>query len=342
MTVTSSSDRVLGERDRERWQADLEAIADAALVAATAIRAEAEQPVVVTVDPADAGRPPKPAPGGARAKAPLSVRRTIGTSLIAFAAFVFAFAGFLVGPSALQQGRDQDGLESRFRTDLANATAPVGGTISAGTPVAIIDIPSIHVRQIVVEGTDGAQLKKGPGHLRSSPLPGQAGGSVIAAHRIAYGGPFSRIDDLDKGAKIVTTTGQGEATYVIDSVTRVKADDPSPFTASGNTLTLLSSAPYFVASERWVAVAHLEGTPKPAPSGRPAAIDDDEQALQATTAHLAELALWALLLAAAATGTVLLYRRWHTIPAYLITTPPLLAATWLLFENLSLLLPSTL
>jgi len=46
--------------------------------------------------------------------------------------------------------------------------------------VALLSIPAIGISaMVVVEGTTPENLTLGPGHLRDTPLPGQAGISVI-------------------------------------------------------------------------------------------------------------------------------------------------------------------
>lgn len=118
-----------------------------------------------------------------------------------------------------------------LRFDVS-APAPVSeGSVDnvllpAGTPVAMIDIPSIGVHEIVVEGTDSGTMCGGPGHRRDSVLPGQAGYSVIMGRAAAYGGPFARIQELRPGQEFTVTTGQGEHTYSVLGLRY--AGDPMP------------------------------------------------------------------------------------------------------------------
>ena len=51
---------------------------------------------------------------------------------------------------------------------------------------------------VVLGGVSRDQLRRGPGLLPGTPAPGLAGNSVIAAHRITWGAPFSRLDELRK------------------------------------------------------------------------------------------------------------------------------------------------
>src|SRR5262249_24078780 len=153
--------------------------------------------------------------------------------------------------------------------------------IPEGEPVARIEIPAIGVHQIVVEGTSGSQLRKGPGHQRTSALPGQAGNVVIAGHRVPFGGPFRHLDELQPGDVIVTTTGQAITRYRVTKVFEVSRHggdviDPT----NDNRLTLVTSSPLLRASKRLVVTAELQRkTPLPTVAARPTALRTDELGL---------------------------------------------------------------
>src|SRR5581483_708734 len=59
----------------------------------------------------------------------------------------------------LAHARDQHILYSRFRSELAQATAPTGeldyngNPVQPGAPVALLTIPAIGLQQVVVDGT---------------------------------------------------------------------------------------------------------------------------------------------------------------------------------------------
>ena len=54
----------------------------------------------------------------------------------------------------------------------------------------MLDIPAIGIaNMVVVEGTSPENLTLGPGHLRDTPLPGQAGISVVFGRRATFGAP---------------------------------------------------------------------------------------------------------------------------------------------------------
>jgi LPXTG-site transpeptidase (sortase) family protein len=60
-------------------------------------------------------------------------------------------------------------------------------------------IEAMDLDAAVVLGTGTDELKKGPGWIRYSDLPGETGNAGIAGHRTTYGAPFRRLDDLEPG-----------------------------------------------------------------------------------------------------------------------------------------------
>src|SRR5262249_61335956 len=103
---------------------------------------------------------------------------------------------------SLRHTGDQRVAYARLRSDMANGIAPVGQTrsdghlLAPGTPVAWLEIPQLDVHEVVFEGTSAGVLRSGPGHRRDTPLPGQAGVSVIFGRRAAFGGPFHPLDPI--------------------------------------------------------------------------------------------------------------------------------------------------
>lgn len=298
----------------------------------------APEPLVsVSLQPAPL-RPPLAAP----TTAPWSRRRLVGTCLLAFGGLVVAFGVYLFGLSSAQHTRDQAALQREIRTQIASAQAPIGGVIEEGAPVALLQIPAVGLEAAVVEGSDAATLKRAPGHLRTSPLPGQEGNSVLLGRRLTQGGSFGRIHELTKGDEITVVTGQGEQVFAVARVRTAAADDADVFDPGEDpTLTLVTSSSLF-SDERLIVEATLDGDPVPAPGGQPISVGQEELGARGTTAQLAGLFLWAQTLLLFAVATVFLYRRWRAWPSYLITTPVLVAVLWLVFENVSLLLPSTM
>lgn len=154
--------------------------------------------------------------------------------------------------SGVQHVRSQRVAYAELRVDLAAATAPTGQldvngkVLSRGTPVGFVTAPGLRlVREVVFEGTTSSILKKGPGHLRSSVLPGQVGVSVLMGRTWSYGGPFGGAQKLATGSVITVTTGQGVHTYAVSGVRH--PGDPVPAIAAGKgrlTLVTATGSPF--------------------------------------------------------------------------------------------------
>ena len=86
---------------------------------------------------------------------------------------------------------------------------------------------------------------------------GEPGNSAIAGSRLANGGPFRELNELEPGDRIEVTSPLGRFEYRVTKVRRIATGDPDPAraTGEGNQLTLLTSAPMFLATERLAVVA---------------------------------------------------------------------------------------
>ena len=142
-----------------------------------------------------------------------------------------------------------------------------------GSAIARMQIPAIDVDKTVVEGVRVGDLRKGPGHYPTTPLPGQAGNAAIAGHRTTYGAPFGEIDKVLPDDEIIITTIQGEFTYrvlaqgeghghLIVAPTAVEVLDQD-FSEHPNRLTLTACHPKGSARQRIIVIAELVGEPAP-------------------------------------------------------------------------------
>lgn len=131
-----------------------------------------------------------------------------------------------------------------------------------GEAFAFIRIPVIGVDHVLFEGTDRTTLKSGPGHMTGTPLPGQAGNSVLSGHRTTYGGPFFDFDLLEEGDEIEVETAIGTHTYAIREIQVV---EPTAFWVTGERpggwLTLTTCEPKFSARQRLVVFAEMVSGP---------------------------------------------------------------------------------
>lgn len=267
-------------------------------------------------------------------------RRTVlwgvGIGLLLLAVVVLGFAGYLYGLSGVQEARSQAILHTRFRTELAGGLAPVGAT-ALGSPVAILDIPGIGVRNVVVvEGTSPEVLMTGPGHLPDTPLPGQPGVSELFGRRATYGGPFARLAQLRPGDIIHAATAQGIATYRVAAVANSTHLIKDPV---ANRLILVTASSPVIPAYFIEADARLVSRVQPS-QGVAHQVFAPELPLAADNGSLTLAMAWGLALALVSAAGTIAAIRWSR-PAFLLATVPLAAAVlWNLYESLAALLPN--
>lgn len=239
----------------------------------------------------------------------------------------------LVLVSSLQQNAAQGRAFADFRAKLAGGTAPIGPTdnneheVAIGAPVAYLEIPAIGLHEVVGQGTTASALFNGPGHRRDTPLPGQAGTSIIFGRRAAYGGPFSDIDELKVGASIKVTTGQGLFTFHVLGVRREGDVAPAAPAAGVGRLTLVTAGgSAFLPAGVLRVDAELDGQAAvgPAPLIAAAALPAPERVMASDSRTLWALALWLQAMIALAIGLVWTWHRWGRAQAWIVFLPPLL------------------
>lgn len=127
-----------------------------------------------------------------------------------------------------------------------------------GDPLGRIQIPALDLDWAVVEGTSAAELRKGPGHIPGTSLPGQPGNAVLSGHRTTYGAPFHRLDELEPGDDIVVETTIGTHRYeVVSSMVVTPRDTWVVNGRDGAWLTLTTCHPKYSSRQRLVVFAAL-------------------------------------------------------------------------------------
>src|SRR5262249_41500450 len=113
----------------------------------------------------------------------------------------------------------------------------------------------------VVEGDGTAELRRGPGHLVGTAMPGADGNCVIAGHRDTH---FRVLKDIREGDDIVLQTDGGQFLYRVRRTEIVAPEDTSalrPTTAAA--LNLITCYPFYyvgAAPKRFVVEARLAGS----------------------------------------------------------------------------------
>ncbi|TCO62420.1 sortase [Actinocrispum wychmicini] len=276
--------------------------------------------------------------------------RIAGQAICIVAALALCLVAQLAVIGVLAHNRDQDTRYNSFRVELANATAPVGGLdktrrlLADGTPMAILAIPKLGLREVVGEGTSPEALKSGPGHRRDTVLPGQNGVSVLYGRRAAYGGPFEGISTLSVGDDIKVTTGQGVHGYRVTGVRRAGAPQPVALAKGEGRLTLVTAdGPLFLPSDVLRVDAKLTSQAYPTNGAPPAmAVRDAEQQMSEDFSAIVPMVAWGLVLCVAAGGVVFLRQRagrWH---AWVVGVPLLGALGLTVADQAASLLPNLL
>jgi LPXTG-site transpeptidase (sortase) family protein len=207
--------------------------------------------------------------------------------------------------------------------------------------MALLEIPSLGVKEVVGEGTTGPVLMSGPGHLRSTVFPGGVGSSVIFGRAATYGGPFAHIHELHRGAQIKVTTAVGTSTFrVVD--TRYAGDVVPPLASGQARLTLATATTSFFVPSGVVWVdADLVGSPLPAASPA-AAVPTSERPLgvDTGTSVLGALALWLAVLVCVLAAAVWMWHRRGRVQAWIIFSAPVAVVAYFVAGHASALLPN--
>lgn len=190
--------------------------------------------------------------------------------------------------SALMAGRAQARLDDQLEAQRGLAAADVrtvqkirsprqrlaalarrsGARAREGRAIGRVELPSLGRSYAVVQGTNTASLRKGPGHYPDTPMPGAGGTVAVAGHRTTYLAPFRTINRLDRGTTIVLAMPYGRLRYTVTGSRVVQPTNLSILKPVGyEQLVLTACEPLYSAARRLVVFARLSGfTPaRPAP-----------------------------------------------------------------------------
>jgi sortase A len=151
--------------------------------------------------------------------------------------------------SSISPASAKEGLMRAERIDIAGVSR---------TPLGRIEISSIGLAAMILEGTDARTLRRAVGHIPGTPLPGQQGNVAITGHRDTF---FRPLRNIRKEDEIRLTTLSGSYRYCVDSIKVVEPEDTEVLENSDSAiLTLVTCYPfYFVgpAPNRFIVRAHM-------------------------------------------------------------------------------------
>jgi sortase A len=275
--------------------------------------------------------------------------RAAGVVLCSVAVAVTCFLAEVTVLGRFEQNHDQQVEYDQLRNELANGIAPIsaydyqGTALRIGAPVALLSIPEIGLSEVVGEGTTSGVLEAGPGHLRDTVLPGQAGTSVIMGREAAYGGPFRYINQLQASDTFTVTTGQGVSTYRVIDVRYAGDQDPPPADSKTGRLTLITaSGTSYMPSDELRVDAQLISAVQPSPGGPTIAVSPAEAAMAGEDAGGTLILFWAQALILATSAVFWARKRWGRLQTWLIGVPLLAYLGLTLADQVARLLPNLL
>lgn len=128
-------------------------------------------------------------------------------------------------------------------------------------------IERIGLDAVLVKGHSRSDLKRGPGWIGYTDLPGPTGNVGIAGHRTTYGAPFRHIDELAAGDTILLYSPYRIYRYAVSSTQRVTPDMTEVMrTTPDPRLTLSACDPPYSARYRLIVSAELVAVKRTAPT----------------------------------------------------------------------------
>lgn len=205
--------------------------------------------------------------------------RVLSTALITAGLVVLADAGVTLlweepvsaAYGSLQQGRasdELDDLESSFVTEVRGVNTDeararilakrFSDQIEKGDAIGRIEIDSIGIDFVLLNGTDTATLQKGPGRYPETPLPGLGSTTGIAGHRTTYQAPFRKINEIEDGDEIRVELPYGVFIYTVQKHEIVDPSDVEIVDPVGYDRVVLTAChPLYSAAQRYAVFGRL-------------------------------------------------------------------------------------
>ena len=144
---------------------------------------------------------------------------------------VFGVVLILIGVGIIANVAYKKIVTSHKQNELVEAKNEESGEpvslepINGYTPVAIMEIPSIKLKQPVVDGITDDVIKYFLGRFPDSAMPGEVGNFAVAGHRVSdFTDAFINLYKVKVGDKVIVTTKDGRYTYEVDSSFIVDSD----------------------------------------------------------------------------------------------------------------------
>jgi sortase A len=141
---------------------------------------------------------------------------------------------------------------------IERAAARFRRSAKVGQALGRIVIPRLGLNMVLVNGTDEASLRRGPGRDLETYMPGQNRLVYIAGHRTTFLAPFAQIQTIRPGDPIRLEMPYGTFLYRAFRHIIVPANDLAVLRSPRHELLALQACnPRFFATQRYIAYAHL-------------------------------------------------------------------------------------
>jgi len=104
-----------------------------------------------------------------------------------------------------------------------------------------LEIPRLELSAMVLEGSTAQILRRAPGHIPGTAMPGDPGNAVITGHRDTFFRPLRNIRESDL---IRFRTARGVYTYRVTSISVVEPDYTAVLEGNREQLTLITCFPF--------------------------------------------------------------------------------------------------
>ena len=146
-------------------------------------------------------------------------RKIIGVLLILIGVGIIGTVAYKKIVTSQKQNELLEAFESQLAEgDNENTEEEVNlDSINGYTPIAIMKIPSIKLKQPVVEGITEDVIKYFLGKFPESTMPGEVGNFAVAGHRVSdFTDAFINLYKVKPGDNVIVTTKDGKYTYEVE------------------------------------------------------------------------------------------------------------------------------
>ena len=165
----------------------------------------------------------------------------IGKTLIAAGLLTLIYVASVWVRAGVYQAYQQRAFEESLQA-ASSGLAPTDGRSPSGSVMGRLEIPSVNLSVMVLEGVGESELRLGAGHVPGTAFPGETGNVGIAGHRDTFFRPLRKIREHDV---ITLTTLQGTSRYRVEAIWITRPDDTAVLQSSSESvLTLVTCHPF--------------------------------------------------------------------------------------------------